>query len=366
MKICYFGTYSRDYIRNRVILKGLKKNGIKVIECHYPLWKGVEPRIQEFKGIKGLLKLSFKFLKAYFILFTKSFDIVEKPDFIIVGYTGHFDVPLAFLISKILRVPLIFDMFVSLYDTFFLDRKFTKNPFIGKFLKFIDRLSMILPDKILFDTEANIHWVSEEFKIDRKKFVKLWIGEDPEIFFPKNINNKIFNVLYFGGYIPLHGVKYIVGAARELKDIKFKFIGRGQLYNDIVNYAKDLRNIEFIDWIELNKLPQYICSASICLGIFGDTEKARRVIPNKVYESIACKIPVITADTPAIREIFRHKENIYLCKISDSDSLKDAILELKNSPKLRKVIAENAYELFINNFTPEKIGKKLIIELENL
>uniref|UniRef100_A0A7C4YGF1 Glycosyltransferase n=1 Tax=candidate division WOR-3 bacterium TaxID=2052148 RepID=A0A7C4YGF1_UNCW3 len=366
MRILYFGTYSRDYIRNRVIIKGLKKNNVEVIECHYPLWKGVEPRIQEFKGIKGLIKLAFNFLKSYIILFLKSFDIVEKPDFIIVGYTGHFDIPLAFIISRFFRRKLVFDMFVSLYDTFVLDRKLVKNFLLKRLLRFIDRWSMILSDKVLLDTDTHIEYLSKEFNIDKGKFIRVWIGEDPEIFYPIGIEKNKFNVLYFGGYIPLHGVEFIVDAARELKDIDFTFIGRGQLYNDILKYSKGLKNIKFIDWMDLKELKYYISSASVSLGIFGNTDKAKRVIPNKIYEAIACKTPVLTSDTPAIREVFKHRENIYLCKIADADSIKNGILELKNSKKLREKIAENSHRLFLEKFTPEKIGKELLIELKRL
>ena len=45
--------------------------------------------------------------------------------------------------------------------------------------------------------------------------------------------------------------------------------------------------------------------ADACLGIFGTSPKARAVIPNKVYDALACARPVITADTPAIAELLR-------------------------------------------------------------
>jgi hypothetical protein len=39
MKVCYWGTFERDYPRNAVLTSGLRQNGIEVIECHFPLWK---------------------------------------------------------------------------------------------------------------------------------------------------------------------------------------------------------------------------------------------------------------------------------------------------------------------------------------
>ncbi len=368
MKICYFGTYSRDYIRNRVILKGLQKNGCKVIECHYPLWKGVEPRIQEFKGIKGLLRLSFNFLKAYITLFIKSFDIIEKPDFIIVGYTGHFDVPLAFFISRLRNIPLAFDFHVSLWDTFVLDRKlFKENSIISRKLKFIDKLSLILPDIIFLDTESHIKFVSEQYRIPLRKFRRFWVGEDDEIFYPMDVKKyESFTVLHFGGFIPLHGMEYIIDAAKMLQkeDIRFLLVGKGQEYEKIYNLAKGLENVEFTGWVEPEKIPEIICKSHISLGIFGTTDKAKRVIPNKIYESIACKVPVITGRTEGILEAFEDGKNIILCNIGDGESLKDAILMLKKDKRLMEKIGEEGYKLFKERFVPSKIGYDVLTELK--
>ena len=112
--------------------------------------------------------------------------------------------------------------------------------------------------------------------------------------------------------------------------------------------------------MDYNNIPNYIKCASICLGIFGDTAKTLRVIPNKVYEAIAMKKPVITADTPAIKELFSDKQNIVLCETACPRDLAVKILELKNNQELRDKIAENGYKVFKNKATPKIIGKELI------
>ncbi len=50
----------------------------------------------------------------------------------------------------------------------------------------------------------------------------------------------MFNVLFWGNYIPLQGIKYIILAAKELEkhsDICFTLIGKGQDYNNIYNFS---------------------------------------------------------------------------------------------------------------------------------
>ena len=48
MRVCYFGTYSTGpgYPRNRVIIKGLRENGIEVVECHKEIWDGCYAKIK--------------------------------------------------------------------------------------------------------------------------------------------------------------------------------------------------------------------------------------------------------------------------------------------------------------------------------
>src|SRR5437870_3087244 len=39
MKVCYWGTFEKQYPRNAVLISGLRQNGIEVVECHFALWK---------------------------------------------------------------------------------------------------------------------------------------------------------------------------------------------------------------------------------------------------------------------------------------------------------------------------------------
>ena len=109
-------------------------------------------------------------------------------------------------------------------------------------------------------------------------------------------------------------------------------IGSGQL-----NGAMEDRppNVEWIEWIEYDDLPREYWGAGCALGIFGTSDKAQRVIPNKAYHALACGAPLITADTPAARELLRDGENALLVPPGDPAALAEAMRRLAADPGAR-------------------------------
>jgi glycosyltransferase involved in cell wall biosynthesis len=107
-------------------------------------------------------------------------------------------------------------------------------------------------------------------------------------------------------------------------------------------------------------LAEHIAMADICLGMFGITEKAMRTGAFKVVEGLAMEKPVITAETPAMKEIFTDRENILFCQPANSRDLADKIKELKNDQNLRTNIAKNGYKLYKYKLTPKALGADLL------
>ena len=340
MRICYFGIYDPNDSRNRGLIKGLKENGVEVVQCQ------VHPA-QPFK---------------YWKLFKKHRQIKDY-DIMIVGFPGHPAMPLAKLIC---RKPIIFDAFVSLYDSNIFDRK-NASPHSLEALKcwFLDWVSCSLADKVLLDTNEHIKYFVKTFGIRREKFKRVFIGSDDTIFSPKDYqkNTNEFLVLFQRSYSPLHGVEYIIEAAKKLEqeNIRFNLFGHGQIHQMAVDLSKRLnvKNVNFVRPIPEEELVKHIARADICLGIFGRTSKARRVIPNKVYDALACRKAVITGESPAERELLKNRENVLFCKMASSKDLAEKILELKNNPELRNKIANNGYKLFKEKLFPRVLGKEL-------
>lgn len=345
MKVLFFGIYDKDDVvnaRTRIFLNGLKNAGVDVIEC-----RSEAPSIRRF-----------------WILFKQYLKVDKDYDLMFLAYSGaQMVMPLAKLLSK---KKIIADPIVSLYDTMIFDRKKYGRVGLRAFYYYLlDWMMVHFADLILSDTDANINYFSKTFNVPRTKFKRLFIGTDEQIMYPmdKKINSK-FIVHFHGFFIPLHGIEYIIKAAKilENENIEFNIIGRGQTYVDMRKLADDLniKNINFIDPVPYNEMPKYINVADITLGIFGDTDKSARVIPNKIYDALAMKKPVLTADTPAIKELLTDGSDCILCKPADPQDLADKILKLKNNPAMLNKIAHNGYRLFHDKLSNNVIGQEFI------
>ena len=358
--ILYIGNYNKNYSRNWIILRALKINGIKVYTLNF--------------NNTSKKKIIYSFIKNLKILNSVEFDLiyffsVTPRDWLLFLMTKFY--------SKYRKIPIVYDYFISKFQTFYEDREiFSRKNKIFKVLKYaflycLDYFECLLSDSVILDTNTHIEYFTKKFKLKKKKFTKILVGAEP-IFRVSNIainrdrEFKKFKVGFWGTYIPLHGIEYIIKAANLLKEdrrITFSLLGRGQTYEKIIELAKslNLENIEFLNMVPLHELPLFISGCDIGLGIFGKREKSSCVIPNKVFEAIQMKVPIITSDTPAIRELFTHMENIYLCQKSNHHSLTNAILDLVNDQKLRNKISENAFQLYREKTCLHCIAKDLEI-----
>ncbi|MBI5756083.1 MAG: glycosyltransferase family 4 protein [Nitrospirae bacterium] len=363
---------------NEVLIRALRENQIEVVECNQSLWKKRMEKVEKAKGIFSIISLIPRLSRAYISLSWKFFRIGSY-DAIIVGYPGHFD----FFLVKFLNIfrrnkPVLINLLFSLYDTIVLDRQLIPpGSFMAKCILIVDRTLLRWADRIILDTSTHIEHICKMFNIDNHKFIRVPVGADDTLFKPINSAPKVttshgISILFFGTYIPLHGIEYILQAANRLKsytDIRFTLIGSGQTYEAMLNMAKalNLTNVTFINsWVPYQGLVQYIQIADICLGIFGTTEKASMVIPCKIYNCLAMGKPVITADTPAAREILSDGVHAILCPPGDPQSLASAILKLRDSPRYREDIGKAGYDLFRTTMSPGQVGFNLRQILEEI
>jgi glycosyltransferase involved in cell wall biosynthesis len=312
----------------------------------------------------GLALIRYPRLLSQFI------KLQKKCQAIIVGVLGHQDMPLAWLCGRLFSQPVIFDTFISLYDTYVFDRRSVKDGTLkAKFYWWLDKLTCSLADKIILDTQSQIDYFVKTFNISRHKFFCLPIGGDDTIFNPRPkadrpLAKKII-IEFHGMFTRLHGAEYFVKAAKELeekKNLEFWLIGSSQNYPLPIKLYKKLKPKTMKYWprLSLKKLAQKVRQADITIGHLGTTNKAQRVVSFKIMHGLASGNAVIAPDTSAVREFLKPQTHCLLVKPGSTAHLIDQIKNLTNNHQLRRCLAENGRRLFQQSFTNKKLGAKLL------
>ena len=365
-RIVFWGTYDIGKPRVRLLLAGLREMGLEVIECHSDIWKGVEDKSQ-LSGLKAKVKLILSLFLSYPLLIYRYLHLPPH-DLVIIGYMGQLDILLIRPFACLRGVPVCWDVFISLYDTVVIDRKIVSKKSIFAFLLYnLEWLASRLASLLLLDTRTHAEYFEELFRLPPQRVQHVYVGAEVNIF-RRDVSVRrhkgVFTVLFYGQFIPLHGIDTIVHAAKLLekssKKLHFILIGKGQEQPRIDALIGKLciKTIQRISWVNYDKLINYIHEADICLGIFGSSGKATRVIPNKVYQILAAGKPLITGDTPAIRELLNESPNIRLVEPGNAEALATSVLYLWNTID-KKIDNSKGYSNF-PIIGPKEVGKQLI------
>jgi glycosyltransferase involved in cell wall biosynthesis len=340
MKVVALGTYDIGKPRMRILLRGLQENGVDVTKCHVPVWDGIEDKSQ-FTGLGNKLALFGRFLFAYPKLIIRYWRLPPH-DVVFIGYLGLFDVLVLWPFIKLRRKPIVWDVFISLYNTVVEDRELLskKNP-ISWVLYSMEWFALRLANHAIIDTETHAQYIRKKYRCPHWKVSRVFVGGEPEAFTgdeqvkDKEVHNETIKVLFYGQFIPLHGIDTIVraAAASQHENIDWLLIGKGQESVKVNALVAKLQptNLQLIEWVNYGELIDYLLNTDIALGIFGMTDKATRVIPNKVFQILLSNKPLITMDSPAIREII-DLNNPYnlLIPANDPAALVSAVLKMEN------------------------------------
>jgi len=353
VRVLYFGTYERDYPRNAQVISCLRSAGVEVVERHAPVWERSRTNWTARTG--AALRLAAAEARLWW-------PPRDTYDIVLVGYPGHFDMPRARRVAG--KRPLVFNPLVSLHDTFVGDRqRYGRRSFAARILAAVDRKALRLADLVVADTSANADFLAEVGEIPRTKLEVCLVGAEDRLFHAGWRPDEPFRCVFVGKLIPLHGLETILEAARRAPEIAFHVVGSGQLASLLTDRPE---NVEWTPWIDYEELPRELWGAGCALGIFGRTDKAQRVIPNKAYQALACGTPLITADTPAARELLADGRDALLVPPGDPAALAEAVRRVAADPNLGGSLSANGRATYEARASEDVLGERWRSLLEGL
>lgn len=289
--IAFVGIHDTSYPRNVRLRAALASSGLEVVASAKSDKGGVRGALADFRA---------------------SWRASRGCRAIVVSEFGFTLVPGAWIASRLRRVPLIVDGFVGLAETHVDDWATTKRSSPkGIAYRLVDALAASLADAYLIDTRHRASAIVARYR--RRRIANTFavpVGAPAWARPVEHVENDgPLRVLYYGNYIPLHGLPLVVDAVREARlrrPIHLTLIGAGEGRPPIEEAIEQcgLTSIAtFLDPVPEAALRDHIGSHDVVLGVFGGSAKARSVLANKVWQGLACGRAVMTQDSAALDEL---------------------------------------------------------------
>lgn len=367
LHLLFWGTYDTGKPRVRLLIDGLRAHDTQVGECHADVWGGVLDKSQ-LHGRWQRIAVALRWLGAYPSLLWRLLR-APRPQAIVVSYPGLLDVILAAPVARLRGIPIVWDMFMSVYDTVVQDRALVPaGGWVARALRWVEGFALRRADLVFLDTQAHARRVELLFGLPHGELGAVWVGAETEHFHVQVTEPAVpraegapLRILFYGQFIPLHGIETIVGAARLTRDelIEWRLVGKGQ-QAEVIRALLDeepLPRLHWDEWVDYARLPQAIVESDVCLGIFGTSGKAASVIPNKLFQIVAMGWPVITRDSPAIREMLHHAPpDCYLIEAGNAQALATAVRDFAQ----RRAVLHPDPETRARNVGAREVGRQCL------
>ncbi len=346
-RVLFWGRFDHGYSRNRVNIALFRELGWEV----------------DFFDVKVCPK--FGDVEA----FLRGLWRRPRPDLVWVPVCRQRDILAAVRWAHRRGIKVLFDPMISAWDKKVLEQKKWKaeEPRAIR-LHRLEKKMMNAPDFVTWDTSCHVDFCSREFAVPREKMAALFTGTDETVFKPEKREEEtgkreedVFKVLYHGAYLPLHGTEYIVEAARITQDlpIRWDFLGWGAYKAATEAKAAGLKNVRFLEKVPYVDVPKVIRAHDVVLGVFGTTEKASRVIGNKIFEAMGCAKPVINEYCTGYPPEAKDCKAIKFTPPGDAAAIVRAVEEYRADRANMESYDAAAYDFFKKHLSMAVVKKQL-------
>ncbi|MBI5138652.1 MAG: glycosyltransferase family 4 protein [Candidatus Vogelbacteria bacterium] len=346
MKICYIN-FNLNNPRDQITLRGLKENGVSLLEISdcTPGWRK-------------------------YVTIAKSYRAHRKEcDVVMIGYAGSV---LVIFMSLITRKSIVYNSLANFLDSMIISRRNGSYLSLSTIWYYaVEFLAFHMASLSFLECQSQKDMVVRLFKVNHKKISVHFVGTDDKQFcFDSTVKKlKEFTVMFRGMFLPEAGADVVIRAAKELEHegIRFRIIGRGLLQRKIEELIQKLKpnNVEFItERLPIEILRDKMLECHLSLGQLAKHPRVHTTIPHKAFESMAMKLPYLTGENKGVMEVLKDGQTCFVVPPGDHFGLARKILEISKQPEDLERISENAYRLYLREFTPKILARKIVEEIE--
>jgi hypothetical protein len=299
----------------------------------------------------GFLRRIFDYV-SFMLSATLAAPFVEKADVVIGTSPQFFTACAAFLVSRMKRIPFIFELRDMWPESIKAVGAMLDSPAI----RCLERIELFLYRKaeVIVTVTHSFKRKLIERGIDDRKIEVVTNGVDLTRFTPAPRDETLARQLgiegcFVAGYIGTHGLAHgletLLAGAEMLQnehrdDLRLLFLGDGARKVALKAEAErlGLRNVVFVDSVPKAEVPRYWSLLDLSIIHLRDSELFATVIPSKIFESMAMGIPLVHGVPGESADIVRREGAGIIFPSGDAKALRDALVALQED--------RSAYEQF--------------------
>lgn len=317
---------------------------------------------------KSFIHRVFSFFSFMVSSFFKSLSI-KNIDLVWGTTPPIFQSASAWLISRLKRVPFLLEV-RDLWPEFAIAVGVLNNSTLIKLSYWLEKFLYRHADKIIVNSPGFIELVREK---GGKNISLIPNGVDLSFFNANSIPElreelgwtDKFIILYAGAHGMSNDLGVVLTTAQLLKNekgIHFILLGDGKEKPVLVIEADKLRlsNLTFLDPVPKNKVAEFLSASDACIAILKPIEMYKTTFPNKVFDYMAARKPILLAIDGVIREVVEKAGCGIFCDPGDPIALAEGIKFLYNNQEEAIFMGNKGYNFIKTNFNREKIAMDLL------
>ena len=357
--------YKRKYFKEK------QQGKVKVWRCHVS-----EAYNKDFIGrLWGYFSFMFSSLWAGAFKTNGKFDlvIVTSPP-LFVGFSGY-------IISRIKRIPLVFEV-RDLWPESAIDTGVLKNKLIIKMAYWFEGFIYKKAKLINVLTPAFRDTLIQKKKVPAEKII--FIPNAADFSLSEELLQN-FDVLKFRNdhgldgklvftYVGAHGVAnhliQIIEAAELLKSrpVSFQLIGDGMqkkmLQEEV--FVRGLDNVIFVGSVSKQEVFKYILASDVGMSVLKKVDTFKTVYSNKTFDYMSCKKPILMAIDGVSRKLVEDAKAGFYVEPENVQEYVKVVNYYLQHPEIIIQQGENGYHYAKENFDRNVLAKQYLHYLQNL
>jgi glycosyltransferase involved in cell wall biosynthesis len=299
-------------------------------------------------------------------------------DVIVVSSPAFFAVLTAWFMSKVWRIPFVFEV-RDLWPGIFIELGILKNRAIIGILEAVEMF--------LYRQAAHVVVVTEAFRdilirrgVPAEKASVITNGVDMETYRPAPHETDLrrahgldgrFVALYIGAHGISQALSAILAAAQLLADdpeIAIVFVGEGAEKKMLVEKAAalGLGNVRFLPGQPKALMPEWYATADAVFVPLRNIPMFETFIPSKMFEILASGRPIVGSVKGEARGILERSDGAIVVDPEDAPAIAAAVRRLKADPALRTALAEKGVRFVGLHYDRRMLARQYLALLERL